>query len=206
MTGLSDQDNAVIRVFGLASDDAVRQGVLSVIDGQADMSIVGHALDADFAVTTVIDAQPDIVMVDAHLARLRAIDASPAIRAACPSVACVLMASMADERALVEGALAGAATIVPKQLRGSTMIDAIRAVAGGARLFDFASNRHALSKLTTSFTTSPRVDLRQLLELMSTGWTMEQIAHELDQPGLDAARLVEQLLEHVGLPPTDRHA
>ena len=187
---MSDRDGAVIGVFGVAGDDVVRQGILSMIDGQVDMTIVGHALDSDFAISTVTDSRPDIVMIDAHLVRPRAIDARPAIRAACPSVTCVLIASMVDERALVEAALAGAATIVPKQLRGSTMVDAIRAVAKGARLFDFVGNRHALGRLTTSFTTSHQVDVRQLLELMSTGRTTVRIADELGLDGQDAARLL----------------
>jgi two-component system response regulator DevR len=209
MTGgdqaLSNVEGTVIRVFGLAGNDAVRQGVLSMIDCQPDMSVVGQAVDAHLALPTIIKAEPDVIMVDAHLARQRAMDACPAIRQACPSIACVLMASMADERTLVEGAIAGAATIVPKQLRGSTMVDTIRAVAEGARLFDFAGNRYALDRLANSFTTEPPAPLRQLLELMSTGWSRDEIADELDLSGPDAGRLVDRLLEHVGLQPTDYH-
>jgi DNA-binding NarL/FixJ family response regulator len=147
-------------------------------------------------------------MVDAHLAQQRGIDACPAIRQACPSIACVLMASMADERTLVEGAIAGTATIVPKRLRGSTMVDTIRAVAGGARLFDFPGNRHALDRLAESFATVSSVQLGQLgqlLELMSEGWSRNEIALELGMAGPEAHQLVDRLLLHVGLHPTDYH-
>lgn len=195
----------MIRVFGLGGNEVVRQGVLSMIDGQPDMSVVGQAADSRGALPTIMDAEPDVIMVDAHLARQRGVDACPAIRQACPSIACVLMASMADERTLVEGAVAGAATIVPKQLRGSTMVDTIRAVAGGARLFDFPRNRHALDRLTDSFEPPPDIVLRRLLELMSQGRSRDEIGGELDLAGPEAGRLVDGLLQHVGLHPADYH-
>jgi DNA-binding NarL/FixJ family response regulator len=193
----------MIRVFGLAESEAVCHGLLSLIDDQPDMSVVGQAVDASDALPAIVEAGPDVIMVDAHLLRQRAMDACSAIRAACPSIACVLMASMADERTLVEGAIAGAATIVPKQLRGSTMVDTIRSVAGGARLFDFAGNRRALDRLAGTFTDEPEVPLRQLLELMSTGRTRSEMADELGLGGTDVDRLMDRLLTHVGLEPAD---
>ena len=202
---MSSTEPTLIRVFGLAGDDVVRQVVLSTIDRQPDMSVVGQAIDARDALPTIVAAAPDIVMVDAHLARQRTIDACPAIRAACPSIACVLMASLADERTLVEGVIAGAATILPKQLRGSTMVDTIRAVAEGARLFDFTDNRRALERLANTFDAEPPAPVQQLLELMSTGSSPEEMADQLRITPAEAEALVDHLLDHVGLHPSDYH-
>lgn len=199
----TSRDPRVIRVFGLAGDDVVREGMLSGVERQPDMSVVGEAVDARAALPAISRSQPDVALVDDRLGDERGVDACPAIREACPTVACLLLASMADPRTLVEGAVAGAATIIPKELRGTTTVDAIRAVAGGARLFDFPAPRRALGRLGSSFAPEGAAPLRRLLEDMSLGRSRTEIADDLGLAPSESAALVDELLSFVGLDATD---
>jgi DNA-binding NarL/FixJ family response regulator len=195
--------DSVIRVFGLAGDEVVREGLLSGVDRQPDMSVVGQAVDTREGLPAIARTRPHVALIDTSLGHERGIDACPVIRRACPSVACLLMASMTDERTLVEGAVAGAATIVPKQLRGNSTVDAIRAIVAGAGLFDFTATRRALDRLGTAYSPDGSAPLQQLLEQIGEGRNRAEIAGALGLARSEADALIDGLFEFIGLQPGD---
>lgn len=198
-----ERSNGPTRVFGLAGDDVVRQGVLQLVAREPDLLAVGEAADVEAAMDGIARAHPDVALVDQHLGPVRGIDACRRIRRRFPDVACVLMASLADERTMVEGALAGAALVVARELRGTAMIDGIRAVRDGARLVDSDAAHRAVGRLGESLSPEPAVALRRLLELMADGRSRPEIARDLGVSTPDVDGLMDRLLRKVGFEPAD---
>ena len=65
------------------------------------------------------------------------------MRSRLPELRCLMLTSFADDEALFDAIMAGAAGYVLKQIRGTELVDAIRTVATGQSLLDPRTTRGA---------------------------------------------------------------
>ncbi|MDE3076464.1 MAG: response regulator transcription factor [Chloroflexota bacterium] len=120
-----------IRVV-IADDHAiVREGIRLLLEGEADMKVVGEAEDGAEAFSVATKLQPDVVLIDVAMPGVNGLEASRRIKGSYPRMR-LLMLTQDDED---EGALrlweAGASGSVPKTSGAAALIDAIRAVHAG---------------------------------------------------------------------------
>jgi DNA-binding NarL/FixJ family response regulator len=127
-----------IRVFLLDDHDAFLRGISAIIGAQADLEVVGDAHTAQEALAALSNCHPDIAVLDirldgpdVHEERRSGIDVCRDIQATHPEAACLMLTAFADDRALVETSLAGAAAFVLKQINGANLLDSIRRVSDG---------------------------------------------------------------------------
>ncbi len=78
-------DPTSIRV--LIADDhlVVRRGLVSLIDDEADMQVIGEAQNGAEAVALFRQLQPDVTLMDLRMPELSGSDAIVQIRRACPT-------------------------------------------------------------------------------------------------------------------------
>jgi DNA-binding NarL/FixJ family response regulator len=116
----------------LADDHAVlRSGLRLLLDGQADLTVIGEAGDGRQALDLAHSQQPDLILLDLTMPGLTGMDALPMIRRAAPN-ARVLVLTMHDDGSYLRQALrAGASGYVLKKAADSELISAIRAVMRG---------------------------------------------------------------------------
>ena len=139
-----------IRVFLLDDHEIVRRGVADLIDAEDDLVVVGQWGGAVGAVEQIEASRPDVVVIDVRLGDGSGIEVCRDIRSSQPDIGCLILTSFSDDQALVDASLAGAAGYLLKQVRGNRIVEAIRAVAGGAQLLDSATVRLALRRLRES--------------------------------------------------------
>ena len=125
---------------------------------------------------------PDVAVLDMRLADGNGLAVCRDIRSNHPEVTCLMLTSFADDQALVEASIAGAAGYVLKQIRGNDLVESIRRVAGGAQLLDTAAVRMAMERLRASEagvldTLTPQE--RRIFDLIGDGRSNRQIADEL---------------------------
>ena len=120
-----------IRVFLADDHEVVRRGVRDLIDHEDDMSVVGEASSGEEALTRIALCKPDVAVLDVRLGEDSGIEVARDIRSAHPDVRCLMLTSFADDEALVDSIVAGAAGYVLKQVRGNELLDGIRRVAAG---------------------------------------------------------------------------
>jgi len=106
------------------------------------------------------------------------------IRSRMPEVACLMLTSFGDDEALFDAIMAGAAGYVLKQIHGSDLIGAVRAVASGRSLLHPCAASQLVAKLQAQADgpgrlagLSPRE--RATLELIGDGLTNRQIGDRL---------------------------
>ena len=136
-----------IRVFLADDHEVVRRGVRDLIDHEDDMSVVGEASSGEEALTRIALCKPDVAVLDVRLGEDSGIEVARDIRSAHPDVRCLMLTSFADDEALVDSIVAGAAGYVLKQVRGNELLDGIRRVAAGESLLDPAVTTRVLDRL-----------------------------------------------------------
>jgi DNA-binding NarL/FixJ family response regulator len=120
---------ASIRV-GIVDDHAlVREGLRLILDGQADMDVVGEASDSAGALSMAALHEPDIMLVDLTLGGSDGLALVRDLRARHPTTRLIAVTMHIHEETVRQAFLAGVAGYVVKGAASSELITAIRAVA-----------------------------------------------------------------------------
>ncbi|MCP9495759.1 MAG: response regulator transcription factor [Pyrinomonadaceae bacterium MAG19_C2-C3] len=170
----------------LADDHAImRDGLVSLIDAQPDMQVVGQAGNGREAVARSGEMLPDIIIMDVSMPELDGIQATRQLKIAHPTLK-VLALTAYDNPVYVRQLFdAGATGYILKNLAAQELIHAIRTVAEGKTYLD--------PTMTKSATASPaRERLRgsvrrgeltereqEILLLVAQGYTNKEIALRL---------------------------
>jgi DNA-binding NarL/FixJ family response regulator len=109
----------------------MRQGLAQLINHEPDLEMVGEASDARTALTGVLDAKPDLVIIDISLPGKNGLELIKDLKASSDGVL-MLVHSMHDESLYVERVLrAGAHGYIMKHEGGKKVMDAVRKVLRG---------------------------------------------------------------------------
>jgi len=125
-------ESEVIRVVVVDDHALHRDGTRQILEAHPDFQVVGEAASGEVALALVNQLRPDVVLMDIRLPGINGIEATRKLAQDHPEVR-VLMVSAYDEDEYVRGALeAGAAGYLRKTAPGKELVEAVRAVAGGA--------------------------------------------------------------------------
>ena len=117
---MPDRDR--ITVFLLDDHEIVRRGIRDLLEAEGDMVVVGEASTAEQAVGRVHALDPDVALLDVRLEDGNGIEACRDIRSLHPRTACLMLTSFADDEALFQAILAGAAGYLLKQIRTNDLV------------------------------------------------------------------------------------
>ncbi len=194
----------VIRVALLDDHEVVRSGVANLVNSQPDMEVVGDAGTTRDILAVVAQTAPDVAVLDVRLDEDDGdgIAVCREIRSEHPDTACLILTSFADDQALVDASIAGAAGFVLKQIRGNDLIESIRKVAGGAQLLDSAETRLALQRLrsTDAGALEQLTDQeRRVFDLIGEGFSNKEIGAAMSIAEKTVKNYVSQVLAKLGM-------
>ena len=178
---------AKLRVL-LAEDHAVvRDGLRSLIEGQADMAVVGEAEDGETACREAKECAPDVVVMDISMPRLNGAQATERLRRESPAARVLVLTAYEDKSYLRQLLAAGASGYLLKRAAANELVHAIRTVAAGGVYIDPA----LAGKVVDSFVRQrspgeerrPGPDLSEreveVLRLIAWGYSYKEIAAQL---------------------------
>lgn len=194
----------MIRVFLVDDHEIVRRGLAGLVDAQPDMEVVGEAATARQSLGRIEATTPDVAVLDVRLPDGSGIDVCRDVRSRLPSVACLILTAYDDDAAVSAAVLAGAAGYVLKDIGGSRLVDAIRAVANGRIILDADAVRQAKAHIHERAADDPRMGSlglreRQILRLIADGLTNRQIGEHLGIAEKTVKNYVSSLLSKLGL-------
>jgi DNA-binding NarL/FixJ family response regulator len=200
---MSDQA-ADVRVFLLDDHEVVRRGIGDLLDAEPDMQVVGEAATAREALARIPALRPHVAVLDVRLPDGDGVTVCREIRSQMPQVACLMLTSFADDEALFDAIMAGAAGYVLKQVRGSDLVNAIRTVAGGGSMLDPKATSQVMARLRAgSQQPDPLSGLsdqeRRILDLIGEGLTNRQIGEQLYLAEKTVKNYVSSLLAKLGM-------
>jgi two-component system, NarL family, response regulator DevR len=191
-------------VFLLDDHEVVRRGLRELLESEDDIEVVGEAGTAEEAINRVPPTRPDVAVLDVRLPDGNGVEVCREIRSTHPEIQCLILTSFADDEALFQSIMAGAAGYVLKQIKGTDLVDAVRRVSEGQSLLDPAVTARVLERLRTPPETDERLarlteQERKILDLIADGLTNRQIAERVHLAEKTVKNYVSNLLTKLGM-------
>jgi DNA-binding NarL/FixJ family response regulator len=133
------------RVLLVDDHDIVRLGLMTLLNDQPDMEVVGEASTSAEAVKEAEKLDPDVILMDIRLPGEGGIDATRQITVRFPNIKVVMLTSFADDELVMRAINAGAVGYVLKQVGNEELVRAIQAAARGEALLDPSTTARLLS-------------------------------------------------------------
>lgn len=108
----------------------MRQEILSLIQNESDMKVIGEAENGQLAVELAAKLSPQIVLMDISMPVLNGIEATRLILDANKQIKVIALSAHIQNHFALEILRAGASGYVVKDYAGKELIEAIRSVAG----------------------------------------------------------------------------
>ncbi|MGO4596394.1 response regulator [Terrabacter sp. 2RAF25] len=207
-----------VTVFLLDDHEIVRRGLVDLLESHRGFRVVGEAGTAAEALRRIPTLAPDVALLDARLPDGSGIDVCRDVQVSSPGTRCLILTSYDDDDALFAAVMAGASGYLLKQIRGTSLTEAVAHVAAGHSLIDPALVERLLDRLRRPETdpgasggsgngprtglppgASPLTDREQeILTLIAEGLTNRQIGERLYLAEKTVKNYVSGLLAKLG--------
>jgi two-component system nitrate/nitrite response regulator NarL len=180
-----------IRVV-LADDHVfVRDGIKSLLENEANITVVGEATDGLEALTIIDTLHPDLVILDIRMPNLTGIEVVEQLRSKNNLVKIVMLSMHESEEYVLKSIQAGADGYLLKGSSKEEFLKALHTVANGGKYFSGDISSILIGQLTNpTLASEPRQSLgedqiitkreKEILKLLLTGKGNKEIAEALD--------------------------
>lgn len=127
----SRKPSPTIRVLIVEDHTVVRDGLVSIINQQGDMRIVGEAGNGRLAVDLWRQHRPDVTLMDLRMPELDGVNAIYQIRAIDPNARIIVLTTYDGDEDIYRGMRAGAKSYLLKDVRREELFQCIREVHAG---------------------------------------------------------------------------
>ncbi len=162
----------------IVADDhpVVRQGLVSLIDREADLSVIGEAANGLEAVELYRALRPDIVLMDLRMPEMEGAAAVAEIRKDHPGARVIVLTTFDGDEDIFTALRAGAKGYLLKETPPEALTEAIRAVHRGLkRIAPEAAMKLALRATELDLTERER----EVMQLLAQGLANQEIADSL---------------------------
>jgi len=181
----------IIRVV-LADDHVfVRDGIKSLLENEANIEVVGEAIDGADALEVVASTKPDLLIVDIRMPNLTGIEVVEKLRSENNSVKIIMLSMHESEEYVLKSIKAGADGYLLKGSSKEEFLKALHSVSAGGKYFSGDISSILIGQLTNSSTSlEPKQTLgeemmitkreKEILTLLLSGKGNKEIAEALD--------------------------
>ena len=183
--------SGTIRVV-LADDHVfVRDGIKSLLENEANIEVVGEAIDGADALEVVADSKPDLLIVDIRMPNLTGIEVVEKLRSDNNEVKIIMLSMHESEEYVLKSIKAGADGYLLKGSSKEEFLKALHTVAAGGKYFSGDISSILIGQLTSSSASlEPKQNLgeemmitkreKEILTLLLSGKGNKEIAEALD--------------------------
>lgn len=169
----------MIRILIVDDHPIVREGLVAVLEDQADFEVVGTAGSAAEALELVQRLHPNVILLDLELPGMDGLEAMPRLIATAPDARIIVFTAYDTDERVIGAIKAGAKGYLLKGAAAGEIAAAIREVhTGGSHL-----SARVAAKVVAAVN-APRARLltareREVLRLVADGRSTKQIARSL---------------------------
>ncbi|MCD0465769.1 response regulator transcription factor [Flavobacterium sp. ENC] len=181
----------IIRVV-LADDHVfVRDGIKSLLENEANIEVVGEAIDGADALEVIAATQPDLLIVDIRMPNLTGIEVVEKLRNNNNNVKIIMLSMHESEEYVLKSIKAGADGYLLKGSSKEEFLKALHTVALGGKYFSGDISSILINQLTNSSNSlEPKQTIgeemmitkreKEILTLLLSGKGNKEIAEALD--------------------------
>jgi two-component system nitrate/nitrite response regulator NarL len=181
----------IIRVV-LADDHVfVRDGIKSLLENEANIEVVGEAIDGADALEVVAETKPDLLIADIRMPNLTGIELVEKLRSESNDVKIIMLSMHESEEYVLKSIKAGADGYLLKGSSKEEFLKALHTVSAGGKYFSGDISSILIGQLTNpSNSLEPKQNLsdemmitkreKEILTLLLSGKGNKEIAEALD--------------------------
>lgn len=170
-------DPGIIRVLIADDHPVVCLGLLGIINGQPDMTVIGQAKSGMEAVALARRHSPDVVLMDLRMPGMGGVEATEVIRAERPDSAVIVLTTYQGDEDIRKALAAGAQSYLVKGVSHLKLLEAIRSVRTGHTYFPRSIRNSVPGKLNRPALSPREMDI---LRLIVKGRSNQEIADTLN--------------------------
>lgn len=200
------------KITVLLVDDhlVVREGLRTMLGGEADIEVVGEASTGDEAVRRAEELGPQVVLMDIRLPGMSGPQATRRIKQTCPTTVVIMLTMYDNHMYVIDSIRAGAAGYLTKDVSRDLLLHAIRSVLGGGSMVPNRLLRQAMDGSihdvserveedyhTTLSDLTPRE--LEVLALLGQGYDNKAISRELHLAEITIKKYVQSVIAKLGV-------
>lgn len=202
----SDNTNHPIRVLVVDDQRLMRAGIVSLLEIQDGIEVVGQAANGEEAIELSLALQPDVVLMDVRMPVMDGIAATEQICRQHPDCHVLMLTTFDDEEYIVDALQVGASGYLLKNIPANDLAQAIQAVHRGIYQLDSAVASKIVGALNTrkdNTSSTSNIDLTarevDVLRLIAEGATNKEIAEKLFISEGTVKNHISNMLNRLGL-------
>jgi DNA-binding NarL/FixJ family response regulator len=166
-----------IKIMVVDDHFVVRMGLSTLINSQADMTVVGEATNGKQAIALFETCKPDVTLMDLRMPEMGGVDAITAIRRENPECRIIILTTYDGDEDIYRAFQAGARAYLLKDMHRDDLLEAIRAVHRGQRFIPPAVASSLADRMPRSELTTREMEV---LKLIVKGMSNKEIAQVLE--------------------------
>ena len=193
--------NDTIRLMLVDDHPLMLLGISSMLDGKADIQVVGTAGNGQEALTKARELNPDVMMLDIVMPGMDGVELARQMRAELPDVRLLVLSSDTSLATLEPLLGIGIDGFLPQSSESAVMLEAVRSVAAGYEYFgtDIARliERISLAKKASESLFTPRE--LDVIRLSAQGLQYKEIAGRLGIKYLTVVTIKNNIFRKLGI-------
>lgn len=194
----------MIQLLLVDDQSIIREGIRSLLETKADLTIVGEAENGQMAVDLAISLRPDVVLMDVRMPIMDGVAATRLLQEKAPEIKVLVLTTFDDDEYVSQAIRCGAKGYLLKDTPSTELADAIRAVDKGYTQFGPGLFEKTFQGLPASVEHPPEFDLltpreQEVLQLIAKGCSNREIAEQLYISERTVKNHVNSLLRRLNL-------
>jgi len=193
-----------IRVYLVDDHAMVREGIANMLRLQGRFAVVGQAGEGEQLLEEVVEAAPDVVLMDLKLPGMDGVALCQRLAVVCPKASVLMLTMHDDAENIARAAKAGAAGYLLKSEAFTKTIEAIETIYRGRKYYPVAVQERLIERAMAVEPAQERLGKLsarefELLRLISSGRTGIKCAELMEVTASTVSTYRARILDKLGL-------
>jgi DNA-binding NarL/FixJ family response regulator len=202
---MSHNQDEPVRVLIVDDHAVVRQGLITFLELQDEIEVVGEASNGREALQKVKELEPDVVLMDLVMPVMDGLTAIKEVKQLRPETEVIALTSFADDEKVFTALRSGATGYLLKDVQPNDLVKAVLAAERGeVQLHPEVAKRLMHEVVAPAKTTDNLEELtereREVLGLLGRGMSNKEIAREISVSEKTVKAHVSSILNKLNLP------
>ena len=179
---MADSQNP-IRIIIADDHEISRIGIRRLVSGASDIEVLAEAANGSQTIDLTRSLKPDVILMDVLMPQVSGIEAAQRIKSDMKDTYVIMLSSADDQTSIERAMYAGADGYLSKEVTSEELVEAIRNVVVGERVFSRTILNQLEGKAEAARADEPPVSLtkreEEIVTLVAKGLTSQEIGKKL---------------------------